>query len=76
MADKMLIVITESKKLRTWPWKEPPVRVRFLAHGRLPLQIKVRGTEGLDQAFRRVFDKPAIIRYNSRKHPKKFWGVS
>lgn len=74
MAEKMLVVITETKRLRTWPWREPPIRVRFLAHGRLPLEITIREKEGLGQAFERVFGKPAIIRYNRRKHSRKFWG--
>lgn len=74
MTKKMLVEITEVKKLRTWPWREPPLRVRFLASGRQPLQITIRGREGFDQAFERVFGQPAIIRYNRRIHPRKFWG--
>ena len=73
MSEKMLVVITEVKKLRTWPWREPPARVRFLASGRQPLQITIRGEEGFGQAFRRVFGKPVIIQYNPKRHPRKFW---
>ena len=75
MVEKILVVITETKKLRTWSWREPPLRVRFLASGRQPLQITIRGKEGLDQAFERVLGKPAIIQFNRRRHPRKFWGA-
>jgi len=71
MADKMLIVITDTKKLWKWPWQEQKHRVKFLAHGRLPLEITIREGEGFDQAFKQVFGRTPILRFVPHTRPQK-----
>lgn len=70
VADKMLVMITDQRKLWKWPWQEQKHRVKFLAHSRLPLEITIKESEGYDQAFKRVFGKEPILRLNFRKRKR------
>jgi len=72
MADKMLVVITGQRKLWKWPWSEQKHRVKFLVHGRQPFELDIRGGEGYDQFFKRVFKKEPILRFDPNARPRKW----
>lgn len=71
MAEKMLVVITGTRKLRKWPWQEQKHRVKFLLHGRQPFELTIRGREGYDQLFKRVYGKEPILRFDPDAKPRR-----
>lgn len=71
MTDRMLVIITTSRKLRKWPWQEQKYRVSFLLHGRMPFELTIGESEGYHRFFKRVYGKMPILRFDPHARPKK-----